>query len=116
MNKSEFITKVSEKRFCDNFIRSIFGIKTLNESVLLIYSKELYDNAEEFVKSLPIQNRQVMETFFREGKSIEEIGKKLSIDNDIVGRIVAEFLRFMRHPSRAKQFSQYTIRLEDDTN
>ena len=52
METSEFITKASEKRFCENYIYTVFGGHRSTECEVIIYAKEFYENAMKLVKSL----------------------------------------------------------------
>ena len=114
METSEFITKASEKRFCENYIHKVFGGHTSTECEVIIYAKEFYENAMKLVKSLPEAKPQVMEMLLREGKSKEEIGNALNMDEETVKYNIASSLRFLRHPHQSKQFKQFVVMLEDD--
>ena len=114
MERSEFITKASEKRFCENYIYTVFGGHRSTECEVIIYAKEFYENALKLVKSLSETKSQVMEMLLREGKSKEEIGNALNMDEETVECNIAGSLRFLRHPNRSKQFFRFVVRLEDD--
>ena len=116
METSEFITKASEKRFCENYIHKVFGGHTSTECEVIIYAKEFYENAMKVVKSLSETKCQVMEMLLREGKNEEEIGKALNMDEETVRYNIASSLRYLRHPNQAKPFRQYMVFLEDDLN
>ncbi len=116
MDRSELITKTSEKRFCDNYIHKVFGEHASTEFEVIIYAKEFYENAMKLVKSLPESKPQVMEMLLREGKNEEEIGKALNMDEETVRYNIASSLRYLRHPNQAKPFRQYMVFLEDDLN
>lgn len=114
METSEFITKASEKRFCENYIHKVFGGDTSTECEVIIYAKEFYENAMKLVKSLSETKSQVMEMLLREGKSKEEIGNALNMDEETVQFNISSSLRFLRHPRQSKQFFRFVVRLEDD--
>ena len=114
METSEFITKASEKRFCENYIYTVFGGHRSTECEVIIYAKEFYENAMKLVKSLSETKSQVMEMLLREGKSEEEIGNALHMDEETVKYNIASSLRFLRHPHQSKQFEQFVVMLDDD--
>ena len=116
MERSEFITKASEKRFCENYIHTVFGGHRSTECEVIIYAKEFYENAMKLVESLSETKSQVMEMLLREGKNEEEIGKALNMDEETVRYNIASSLRYLRHPNQAKPFRQYMVFLEDDLN
>ena len=114
MDRSELITKTSEKRFCDNYIHKVFGEHASTEFEVIIYAKEFYENAMKLVKSLSETKSQVMEMLLREGKSKEEIGNALNMDEETVQFNISSSLRFLRHPRQSKQFFRFVVSLEDD--
>ena len=107
------ITKASEKVYCDEVLKRIFAIKSL-EMDLVIYSKDLYDTIVGIISELPEPQPQIMNMVFRDGKGEKEIAEALGMDQQEVKYCIASALRYMRHPKRAKQLVPFMIQLEDD--
>lgn len=112
----KYITKMSEKFYCDQLLRSIFGPSVFAE-VLILYTEELYKTAVHVVNSLPGKYKQVAEIMLSANwmdAGIQKKLKNLKMDPDALKRSTDELLRILRHPSHSKAFRTYMIPLEDD--
>ena len=115
MENQELITKVSEKLYCDRFIKSVFGHWSETE-VFTVYSRALCDAIAEILETLPDLEKRVMKIYLTEGKSKEEIAGILGMDPEEIVCAFAKAMRMLRHPSRAKRFHPFFIILEDDVS
>ena len=112
MDKQDFISKLSEKRYCERLLNDIFLYWL--EGAVVIYSKELYETVLKTVASLPEEEARAMELLCRDGKSKEEIAQILGLDKNKTTILLAKAHRDMCHPSRSRNFRPFLIELEDD--
>ena len=83
-----------------------FGVKDDSD----VYVKGILDA----IGTLPPQERSVLETYYRHGKSCRQIGEDFGIPGQSVGKIVQKALRKLRHPSKAREMSIAQIRKDRD--
>ena len=93
-----------------NLLRAVFGMHRLNENNLMLFPSA---KLEESLKILNSREMFVIQHRFGliDGtyKTLEEVGKELSVTRDRVRQIEAKALRRLRHQSRIKHFQPVII-------
>ena len=110
-HKPEFKKYASEKKFMTWKERLLSDIFETSEVVVYENFDEVY---EKIMKVLDDKSQKVIELYYQKQLSLEDIGREFNLTGSRIGQIREKALRIMRHPNRARLFSEKEYLVEEE--
>ncbi len=107
-----YITKLSQKRFCENFLSVIYDINI--EQQVIIYSQELLNTVNFLIATLTADEATAVMLLCDQDKTVEEAADVLGVSAKRGKEILKDAYRKLRHPIRSSKILPFVILLEND--